>query len=58
MKIPTSLTMKLYLTPDGDEYLKLCEIYKANGKRELTEKLEGALNNWILEMLLDQESED
>jgi|DEB0MinimDraft_10_1074344.scaffolds.fasta_scaffold283417_2 hypothetical protein len=53
---PLTLRLELELSPE--EYGTLSEIYNSKGKKELTEKVEGGLNNWILEMLLDQEPMD
>jgi hypothetical protein len=53
---PLTLTLKLEL--NEYEYGDLSKLYKCKGKLELQEKIEGALNNWILEMLLDQEGDE
>ena len=50
--------IKLELDLENEEYLDLLNIYDAKNKIDLKDKLEGALNNWILEMLLDQDEWD
>jgi hypothetical protein len=49
------MKIDLKLELESDEYFELLKIYGCNNKVELKEKINGALNNWVLEMLLDQE---
>lgn len=50
------LELKLSLT--REEFAKLLRITEVKTKANLREELEGQLNNWILETLLDQEFPD
>jgi len=57
MKNENPLAINLKLDLNEYEFMELKKIYKSDGKAALKKKIEGALNNWILEMLLDQEEE-
>lgn len=46
---------KLNLQCTNEEYKKLKEVLGKSNYFDLKDSLEGALNNWILDMILDQE---